>query len=104
DANSSRWSPPSEPRNLMLTHNGGTGVTTLTWTAPLDSGSTVAPVYDTVRSTSPTDFTSGASLCVESNGADLTSTMTGSTPVGGCFYFLIRAEGVCGAGLLGHTS
>jgi hypothetical protein len=104
DADSSRWSPPSEPQNLMLTHNGGTGVTTLTWTAPLDLGSTTAPVYDTVRSTSKTDFTSGASLCVESNGADLTSTMTGATPVGGCFFFLIRAEGVCGAGLLGHTS
>ncbi|HZN05095.1 MAG TPA: putative metal-binding motif-containing protein, partial [Candidatus Polarisedimenticolia bacterium] len=104
DAASSRWSPPSEPRSLMLAHNTGTGVTTLTWTTPLDFGSTTAPVYDTLRSGSPLDFASGAAVCVESNGADLTSTMTGSAPVGGCYYFLIRAEGVCGAGLPGHTS
>jgi hypothetical protein len=104
DANSSRWSPPSEPRDLTLTHSLGTGVTTLTWTAPLDSGSTTAPVYDTLRSTSRSDFVSGVAACVESNGTDLTSTMTGATPVGGCFYFLIRAEGVCGAGIAGHTS
>jgi hypothetical protein len=104
DANSSRWSPPSEPRDLMLTHNLGTGVTTLTWTAPLDFGSITAPVYDTLRSTSKSDFNSGVSFCVESNGADLTSTQTGAGPVGACFYFLIRAEGMCGAGIAGHTS
>jgi hypothetical protein len=104
DADSSRWSPPSEPQNLQLTHNLATGVTTLTWTAPLDAGSTTAPVYDTLRSTSPTNFVSGSALCVESNGADLTSTTTGTQPLGSVFYYLIRAEGVCGAGVLGHSS
>lgn len=103
DALSSRWSPPSEAQDLQLTHNLGTGVTTLTWTAPADLGSTTAPVYDTLRSVNKTDFGASAS-CPESNGTDLTTTNTGTPPVGASFYFLIRAEGVCGAGLLGHTS
>jgi hypothetical protein len=104
DADASRWSPPSEPQNLMLSHNLGTGVTTLNWSAPLDAGSTTSPVYDTLRATSPNGFGTASAVCVESNGADLASTQTGAGPVGSVFYFLIRAEGVCGAGLLGHTS
>ncbi|HET8947291.1 MAG TPA: hypothetical protein VFQ07_09935, partial [Candidatus Polarisedimenticolia bacterium] len=80
----------------------GTGVTTLTWTAPADAGSTTAPVYDTLRTAGPPNWANA--VCVESNGADLTSTTSGTQPVGSVFYYLIRAEGVCGAGVLGHTS
>ena len=103
DALSSRWSPPSEAQDLLLTHNLGTGVTTMIWTAPADAGGSTAPVYDTLRATSPNGFTSGSAVCVESNGADLTSTNTGAPLIGASFFFLIRAEGLCGAGLLGHT-
>jgi len=102
DADSSRWSPPSEPQNLQLSHNLATGITTLTWSAPLDAGSTTPPLYDTLRTAGPPNWNNA--VCVESDGPDLTSTTSGTQPVGSVFYYLVRAQGVCGAGPLGHTS
>jgi hypothetical protein len=104
DADASRWSPPSDPQSLMVSFNAGTGVTTLTWSAPANLGASATPVYDTVRSFSPSNF-GGSAVCVESNGPDTTSTLTtpALTPGQGLF-FLVRAESSCGPGPLGFSS
>ncbi|HEV8121887.1 MAG TPA: MopE-related protein [Candidatus Polarisedimenticolia bacterium] len=104
DADASRWSPPSDPQNLMVSFDTGTGVTTLTWSPPANPGGNASPVYDTVRSFSPSNF-GGSAVCVESNGPDTTSTLTtpALTPGQGLF-FLVRAESSCGPGPLGFSS
>ncbi len=104
DADASVWGTPGEARSLVVTRSGG--VATLTWTAPSAPGGTVAATrYDTVRSTSPSDF-NAAATCLESDGADLQSTDAASPGAKKAFYYLVRAVNNCapGDGPLGFSS
>jgi hypothetical protein len=107
DSDFTRWSPPGEVPNLLVDFAAGTGITTVTWSAPANPGGNTAPVYDTLRSFSPSNFNAGTGVCAETNGADLTTTFNASTPtvsVGQCLFMLVRAEGACGMGTLGSGS
>src|SRR5262249_33455799 len=95
----STWAVPGEVTSLVLSKSGN--AVTLNWQTPASPGGTL-PLYDTVRSTSPSDFTVSAT-CVETrDGSDLTSSDP-TVPTGG-FYYLVRAENVCGLGSAGTTS
>ena len=97
DANAAVWSIPGEVRSLVFTSRTSVG-----WTASSEAGGT-APLYDTIRSSSPSDFNAGGT-CVESNGADTTSPDASTPAVGAAFYYLVRAETSCGSGTLGQRS
>jgi hypothetical protein len=91
---------PSEPYDLAVWSD----LTTLDWSPPADLGGAVAPVYDVVRSDSPADFTSAA-VCLEGDdGSNSWAIDPVLPPAGGAFYYLVRAENVCGAGSWGQDS
>jgi len=82
----------------MLSHDGTTELTTLTWSAPDDLGG-LSVVYDTLSSTVPNDFVTGV-VCVESNdGADTQAVDAGTPPSGVTNYYLVRAQNDCPDGL-----
>jgi hypothetical protein len=93
DALAAVWAQP-EVHGL-----GFTGKSTLTWTAPTDTGT--GPItYDTIRSTTASTFAAGA--CVETAGPDTASTDAAIPGVGGAFYYLVRCDNACpGSGPLG---
>ena len=101
--NVSVWATPGEVRDLMLTQAGG--VTTLTWSPPLNTGC-ASPRYDTLRSRVADDFVVVAE-CVESDGTDTVSFDPDDTDADLHFY-LVRCENDCpsplGEGLLGTDS
>lgn len=106
DADPIDWATPGEVRDLLLFSNLATGVTTLGWTPPAVIGSK-ALRYDVLRSTSPADFTSPLTACLESDDGSDTIAVDSLTPaVGTCQYYLVRAENFCpqGMGPLGTTS
>ena len=77
-------------RNLAFVSN-----TMLTWEIPLDLGGGPGVGYDLLRVTSPDDFLSAT--CVAAN-LSVTSTVDPTVP-GGIFFYLIRAQGICGGNL-----
>jgi len=99
---SSVWSVPAEVTGLSLSHAGGAGgTTTLNWSAPPFTGSTVVE-YDTLRTDRPDGFnpSSGATVVeVESNGSD-TATQDGDDPAP-IYYYVVRADNGCGEGSTG---
>jgi hypothetical protein len=106
DLASNSYGPPGEARSLALIHSKPTGVTTLLWLAPTSPGGD--PFYDTIRSSSPADFTTAA-VCVEQDGGGNTVSSDATSPgLGEAFYYLIRAENLCpgsaGIGTLGTNS
>ena len=104
DANGAVWATPLESVALNLTHGGL--LSTLIWSAPLDLGG-ASVVYDTISSGNPADFVTLAT-CVETNGANTTSTHATSPASRRAIDFLIRAENACpgalGQGSLGTSS
>jgi hypothetical protein len=104
DANGAIWATPGEVRSLVMSHNKTTSTSTLAWTAPLLPGAT-SIVYDTLRSSTPSNFTSA--VCVETNdGANTIATDATALTPGSAFYYLTRAENACpsGQGVLGRNS
>lgn len=105
EGNGAIWATPGEVRSLIGSHNKFSGTSTLSWAAPLLPGGS-QDVYDTLRSTTPTNFTSSA-ICVESNdGSNLLATDATTPAPGGVFYYLVRAENSCpsGQGVLGRNT
>ena len=105
DANASIWATPGEARSLLLAHNKTNGVTSLTWSAPTAPGGS-SILYDTVRSSTPSNFTSGA-VCSETNDGPNTASSDSGTPApGSTFFYLVRGENNCpsGQGSLGNQS
>jgi len=96
------WGTPGSILDLSLTHDSGSGITTLDWSPPEDPGTTIL-WYDVLRSLVPGVFTSGA-YCIESDQT-IDTVATDSTPVsaGQTAYYMVRAENGCpeGAGSLG---
>lgn len=105
DTNGQVWAIPGEVRELRLVHDSATGETTLEWVAPAGPGGTpAATAYDTLRSADPEDFLN-STFCVESNDAGDTEAVDWASPSeGAVFYYLIRAENVCGEGSMGVGS
>ncbi|HKY31747.1 MAG TPA: thrombospondin type 3 repeat-containing protein [Candidatus Polarisedimenticolia bacterium] len=69
------WSLPGEATDLQLTHDAAG--TVLSWAAPADLGGTAGAIrYDTLHSTSPSDFVGPAS-CIETNDGPDTSASAG---------------------------
>ena len=97
------WATPGEVEHLVMEHQQGTGVTLMSWTAPSQPGTSLPLLYDTIRSINPFDFVAGAE-CLDTDGADTTSTDTELPPSGGVAYSLIRAENGCGSGSTGEAS
>jgi len=87
--------PPGEVTNLLLSHDQGTGDTTLAWDAL--AGSAVG--YDTLRSTTPDGFLGAA--CFETLDTDTQAVVSEIPNAGQAFYFLIRAGNTCGLGSAG---
>jgi len=105
DANASIWATPGEVRSLVMSHNKVSGVSTVSWTAPLLPGGS-AIVYDTLRSATPSNFTA-STTCVETNDGANTAATDATTPgPGTAFFYLTRAEDACpsGLGVLHKTS
>jgi hypothetical protein len=97
------WALPGEARDLLLTHDGQTGTTMLTWSAPASLGGT-ATVYDLIRSENPADLV-GSAQCVESDDGPNTTAADPARPApGGCFFYIARAQNACGTGPMGLRS
>ena len=100
------WGRPGEATTLRLAHNRGTGISSLTWSAPAFSGTTAPLVYDVLRSPVPSSFV-GPATCLESDGTDLLATDATTPPSGTLSAFLVRAQNACpaiGSGSLGSSS
>ncbi|HEX4824788.1 MAG TPA: putative metal-binding motif-containing protein [Candidatus Polarisedimenticolaceae bacterium] len=100
DANATIWATPGEVRLLMATSK-----TTFIWSAPSAPGA-ASLLYDTLRSPTPTNFTTSAT-CVETNdGPNTTFTDATNPAVGAGLYYLVRAEDACpsGQGPLGFST
>jgi hypothetical protein len=99
--NAQVWSLPGEAEAPALPHDRLTGITTIIWSAPVTIGGVPSSIlYDTLRSTSPSSFTASA-ICLETGGADTTSSDAQSPPSGQVFYYLVRGTNACGGGALG---
>jgi hypothetical protein len=91
---------PSEAQSLTLSSTKER----LNWEAPADRGGlTTAVLYDTIRSSTPSDFLSAA-ICVDTNDAAVTATDTAVPAPGSGFYYRVRAENACGQGSPGAGS
>ncbi len=89
------WTSPGSP--VIHAALAGNLPTTITWEPSTDPGCS-APVYDVLRSISPTDF-SGAD-CLAGNTALLNSTDPDGAPGAGItYYYLIRIQNGCGENL-----
>ena len=103
DADASVWSIPGEAFGLTFLANK----IGLTWSPPQIPGGTAASLrYDSLRSTSSTDFMTGT-VCIESSDGPNTTSADAATPAAGsAFYYLVRARNACagGVGTLGHRS
>jgi hypothetical protein len=99
------WAPPGEATTLRLSHDRGTGVSTLTWAAPGFRGTTAPLLYDVLRSAAPADFV-GVATCLESDGTDLTATDPATPESSALRAYLVRAQNGCpsGSGSLGTSS
>jgi hypothetical protein len=99
-ADAAVWGLPGDANGPTLTHTppGPGGVTTLAWTAPATGGLPAAMTYDVVRSPAAADFVA-AGACLESDGGDLQATDPSAPAPGGIFFYVVRAQDACGAGV-----
>jgi len=94
DADGTTWRVPSEIGSILFDNQ-----TQFSWTAPGDTGSSSAPLYDVLRSATP-DFQAGAA-CLATNLGGLTAADASAPAAGGCFYYRVRAGNACGEGIIG---
>jgi len=97
DSDMSVWATPGEALTLELTHDIPTGTTTLSWSPPLSLGG-VSVLHDAIRSGDPADF-AGSGTCIQADGSTTTSTDASVPSPSGIYYYLVRAENACPAGL-----
>jgi bacillopeptidase F len=95
------WAIPAEALSLQFAANKQS----LSWTAPAALGSVPSAArFDTLRSSSPSDFVA-LGVCVESNDGPNTTATDSTTPSpGAAFYYLVRARNACSPGTLGTRS
>jgi hypothetical protein len=103
DADGTVWAVPGEATALLFLADK----LSLIWIPPAAPGGAPASLrYDTLRSSSSTDFTAGT-VCIESNDGPNAGSIDGATPAAGSgFYYLVRARNACpgGLGALGRRS
>ena len=98
DTDGAVWAIPGDVTNLAFTSL----TTTFGWTGPVAAGGLVVR-YDTLRSSSASDFVTGAT-CIETNGLD-TQTVDEEIPASDAlFVYLVRGGNSCGEGSLGTPS
>ncbi len=97
------WDVPSEVREIAFTHNAGSGITTISWTVPIELGAIAGPSYDTIRAANPADFV-GSGVCVETDGTDTSSTDAFNPLPDGTAFYLVVAQNACGSGIAGTNS
>jgi photosystem II stability/assembly factor-like uncharacterized protein len=95
------WRTPGAAGNLRVRADRAT----LWWDPPSDPGCAPSMLfYDTLRSNVAWDFDAFAT-CIEWDDGPDTHSYDGMTPVpGAAFFYLVRAENLCGAGPLGQRS
>ena len=82
------WTLPGEVGGLRLSHDAGTGRTTLSWNAVGGTGVGLAR-YDALHAIAPDGFLAGA--CLETQGTDTQAVATQTPAAGQVFYYLVRA-------------
>jgi hypothetical protein len=95
------WVVPGEVEDLTVQRVGET--TLVSWTAPAEPGTSLPVLYDTVRSSDPTDFVSAA-VCLDPDGPDTETTDEDPLPPGTIAFYLARAENGCGQGPAGEDT
>jgi photosystem II stability/assembly factor-like uncharacterized protein len=101
DANAEVWSAPGEVGSLEFADP-----TTLTWTTPDELGGTQNSArFDTLRSSSPSSFSSAPQAqCLDPGDVNDSTTDAETPPPGVAFFYLVRATNACANGGLGHDS
>lgn len=103
DVDASVWSIPGEATGLSFLANK----IGLTWSPPQAPGGAPASVrYDSLRASSPANFTT-ATVCLEANDGPNTTSVDAATPAAAsAYYYLVRARNACpgGVGSLGRRS
>jgi hypothetical protein len=105
-SNDQVWKEPAEVSGLILSKTLTPGEALLSWDAITDHGGTLPVVYDTLRSSDPSDFLTSA-ICIESDDdSDTESLDPDPAPQPSPFCYLVRAENECptGPGDLGSDS
>ena len=100
DSAPEQWSRPGDVWNLGFSDDD-----TLIWSPPVDPGA-LSVVYDTIRSTDPSDHVT-APLCVEfDDGSDLSAIHLDTPGAGSAYFYIVRAENACpnGSGPPGFDS
>jgi len=93
----SLWSKPSDVANLRV---AATKID-FSWNPPVDPGSLAAPQYDLLRAIGPAGFL--GAVCVAQDVVLPAATDVPRPASGAVFFYLARAENVCG-GTLGNNS
>ncbi|MCP3980721.1 MAG: hypothetical protein GY716_15575 [bacterium] len=76
---------------LSLTNSGTQ--TTLSWSPPDEPGGDPADlIYDTIRSSSPTQFDEGTAVCLETDGVDTQTLDSDPLAPGETRYYLVRSD------------
>jgi hypothetical protein len=102
DSDATVWGTPGEVLNLVFTNS-----TTLTWSPPSDPGGSVPSlIYDTLFSTTASNFTAAATCLESDDGPNTTATDAATPPPGIVYFYLSRAQNSCafGTGSLGTDS
>ena len=94
------WAQPTEVQDLTVSHNQMTNITTLSWSPPVNLGST-SVVYDAMYSTDASDFLSATCIAVDT--VDTFAVDATAPPPGTVRNYLARAENNCGLGSTGET-
>jgi subtilisin family serine protease len=92
-ADAGAWSVPAPATDLAVSPSS-----VVSWLAP-DQPGAVAPTYDLLRSTTPSDFTGADCVAVDLSGTEAVD----SALPGVVFYYLVRVNNACGS-TLGSTS
>jgi hypothetical protein len=102
--NNEVWDEPGAATDLSLARQDA--VAALAWSRPTTAGG-IAPRYDVLRSTSASDFLSGATtLCLESDDGDESASDAAVPASSEVFHYLVRVENDCpgGVGSMGTGS
>ena len=92
-----RDAAPGEVAGLLLSHDQGTGDTTLVW----DALAGAAIGYDTLRSATPDGFL--GATCVETLDIDTQAVVSEIPNPDQVLYYLVRAGNTCGLGSAGGS-
>jgi hypothetical protein len=99
--NPGAWGIPGEATSLTLSQSAPTpgSSTNLSWNPPATGGQPAAMLYDVIRSGVAADFVSAATCLASDAGPATMANDAEVPPKGTVFFYLVRAQNVCGAGI-----